>query len=378
MLKTIFLAVAAALMWLPILQMATSFAPQFPLEENRVLAPRPVFKSWRTSNQYLVDTVKWFNDQYGFRDFLIRSKTQVDYSAFRVSSKVHVGKDGWLFYRSVVDVQKPKTEMLLKKDSDAVISGVSNLAQALQQRGIKLVVMICPMKDVYYGQYLPRAVRQRRTAPGQAELLQQRMKSLDSLILIDNYAILRDLAAQRRVFHQTDFHWNDPAAFEVARALVERLAREEGRPVPLWKHALSIEQKPLSGGEAAFMPLFFPPKEIGLFVKPDWVMAPARYDDKKKPFEYVYEMTSPSGNELGPVAVLGDSFFDGMVRSGLLNYFGRVYRANWNAATLDQFMGALPVDTRYVLLELIETEDRAYAALAARGNSREAGAGAPK
>ena len=59
-------------------------------------------------------TVKWFNDHFGFRDFLIRSKTQIDYSVFGMSTRIHVGSDGWLFYRSVMDVEKPKFEKILE------------------------------------------------------------------------------------------------------------------------------------------------------------------------------------------------------------------------------------------------------------------------
>ena len=99
-------------LWLPIFQMVTGFFHLTVLDENRKLAPVPILKSWNTVSDSMRDAVKWFNDRYGFRDFLIRSKTQVDYSVFGMSTRVHIGQDGWLFYRSVMDVEKPNIDFI--------------------------------------------------------------------------------------------------------------------------------------------------------------------------------------------------------------------------------------------------------------------------
>ena len=95
----------------------------------------------------------------------------------------------------------------------------------------------------------------------------------------------------------------------------------------MWTHKLEIEKKVFSGGIATFMPIFFPPTEKGLFVKPNWVQPPYNYAEKKEPFEWIGEIKEPTGNELQPITVLGDSFFDGMSRAGIGIYFTKIYRA---------------------------------------------------
>lgn len=362
--RLVVLIVFMLLVWLPMAQMLTGL-PRQPaaLDENRILAAKPILRSLEDMPQFADDTVKWFNDHFGFRDFLIRSKTQIDYSVFGTSTRIHVGSDGWLFYRSVIDVEKPQIELTLRKDADAVIDGTYQLATALAARGVKLVIMIAPMKDVFYSEHLPSTAKKLQD-PRQVELLQDRFRAMKEIIFIDSEAILKETAKKRTVFHKTDFHWNDPAAFEVARSLVNEIGKFENLHSPVWEHKLEIEEHPLSGGEASFMPIFFPPTEKALFVKRNWVEPAHNYVEKKFPFEWIYDIKEPTGHELPSITILGDSFFDGMLRSGALIYFKKAYRANWNNTNLREVVGNLPADTRYLFLEFIEVQNSAYAGLA--------------
>ena len=81
----------------------------------------------------------------------------------------------------------------------------------------------------------------------------------------------------------------------------------------------------------------------------------------------IYEVKDGSKDDLGPITVLGDSFFDGMIRSGFWVYFKKVYRANWNSTDLKEILNTLPQDTKYLLLEFIEVDGRPFQALAAEG-----------
>ena len=363
--KWVFSAGFLLVLWLPIVNMVTGFPKQPTLEENRKPTPFPIFKSWGSISQYTRGSVNWFDDNYGFRDFLIRLKTQVDYSLFGMSTRVHVGSDGWLFYRSVMDVEKPRVEIVLKKDADAVVEGTRRLANTLAARGVKLIIMVAPMKDVYYSESLPKTAR-RLSAPRQVDLLQDRFRSMKEIVFLDSETILKEVSSRRHVFHKTDFHWNDPAAFEVAKALVNELGQFEGKANPVWAHKLEVEEKSFSGGEAKFMPIFFPPAEIGLFVKSNWIQPPYKYVEKRQPFDWIYELDEADDDRLlAPIVVLGDSFFDGMMRSGMGLYFKKISQANWNRASLNDVLGNLPEGTRYLLLEFIEVSTGSYAGLAA-------------
>ncbi|MGF7210510.1 hypothetical protein GGE65_005117 [Skermanella aerolata] len=359
--RAIYLIGFVLILWLPMAQMVTGIVPLPVLDENRKLAPAPVFTSWDGAGDYAHGAVNWFNDHFGFREFLIRLKTQIDYSAFGMSTRLHIGDDGWLFYRSVVDTQQPFVERTLQ--TDAVAEGTRRLAAALAGRGVQLVVMVGPMKNVFYSDHLPRSAP-RLPATRQIDLLQDRFRSMKEIVFLDSAAILRETMKKRTVFHRTDFHWNDPAAFEVTRTLVNQLAALEGRTERVWEHELEIVERVESGGEATFMPIFFPPTETGLFVKPNWTQPPYDYSDKQPPFEWTYAMKEPDARPLPPITVLGDSFFDGMLRSGIWPQFTKIYRARWSPTILQELADNLPPDTRYLFVEFIETSVDAFTSLA--------------
>src|SRR5690242_19550212 len=92
---------------LPLVAMATGLSITSPVQENRTLAPPP---RWSTPPDFTALTQqadRWFTDHFGLRSFFIRLKTQIDLSVFHTSNRVHIGSDGWMFYRSVMDVEKP-------------------------------------------------------------------------------------------------------------------------------------------------------------------------------------------------------------------------------------------------------------------------------
>jgi len=329
------------------------------VQENRKKAEVPIYENKKFD--YLKDLSRWFNDGYGFRDFLIRAKGQLDFNLFHSSEKIYIGKEGWLFYRSVVDSQA-KLDTYFLQNSDAIVHGVENLAALLEKKGIKLIVMIAPMKNVFYGQYLPQAAPKLPNYRG-INKIQENLSSAPGVIFIDINQILRVTQASRPVFHKTDFHWNDPAAFEVSKILVNRLGEVQHLQEPLWKFPLELSYQKNSGGEAMFMPLIFSPTEESLFVKETWVNEPRSYEQNTPPFDYIYEQLKPNIDTLNSIVVLGDSFFDGMYRSGIANYFKKIYRANINEVSLDQLLKKIPPDTKYLLLEFIEMDTRIPAEL---------------
>jgi hypothetical protein len=345
---------------LPSFQLLTKIFPQMPLNENRKMTQLPNFGELNTN--YLHDLAAWYDDNFGFRDMLIRLKTQFDVSIFGVSDKIHIGSDGWLFYRSVMDVQKPGVEVYLRESNrvESITKGVKKLSKILKSRGVTLVLSVMPMKDVIYGDHLPRTA-QRLPEPHQIDILQQNFKAIDEIVYIDTLSILREAAKHRTVFHRTDFHWNDPAAFEVAQSLVNRLGRLDGKREATWSHQLQMYSKKLSGGEANFLPLFVPPQELALFVERNWV------DDSttqmQAPFEYISKRNNPTQYELPPIMVVGDSFFDGMARSGFNKYFEKVYRGHWNNLYGKSILDNIPEDVRYLFIEFIEVQNNALVTL---------------
>jgi hypothetical protein len=359
MLQRIALVIGFALIGLfPALQSVLGVFPDKPLQENRPPAPLPD-RSKLSLHKYLMGWQAWFNDRYAGRNLLIRLNTQINYSVFSYSDRIHIGREGWLFYRSVIDEQKPAIDQMTDDGYDQVVRNLEDLNRRLVSRGVRLIIMDNELKDEFYPENLPASIPRRPKNP-RYHKLRERLKMETGAEFVDSSAILHALKAQRPVFHKTDFHWNDPAAFAVARAVVDRIAKLAGPPYQGWRWPLEVTYTPYSGGEAAFMPLIWPATETALFVKKTWPDLPRDYRGPDTPFEFsvVHKVKDPT--LLPGIVVFGDSFIDGMLRSGFAEHFQSIHRARMYQTKLDQVLAALPENTKFFLLQFIETSSPSY------------------
>jgi hypothetical protein len=329
-----------------------------PLEENR---QRQLFPSLSSCDIGQLDECHkkidgWFNDHYQPRDLLIKLKTQINYSVFSISDKVHIGSDNWLYYRSVLDVEKIGAQRVSDESFERLLTEFDALDQYLKSKNIQLVVLPIPLKDTIYPEHVPRS-SPRLPEITRYHLLRQWLARHKSILTIDAYAFLMARKKDVRVFHKTDFHWNDPAGFLFAEKLVNKLwQHQSGQSTPLWDETLSIEEKLYSGGQANFLPLLSAPTEQGLFVDVNWVPSKGtyQYQPPDDVWIYTYDGSADSRGRLDGTVVMGDSFFDAMHRSGIDNYFSSVHRAKGDADKLVGIYASIPEGTRYLIYEFIE------------------------
>ena len=355
MFRPLLIVVAFGLLLLfPAWEAATHWLPDPPLDEKRLPVPEPDWHASPNLKSYLLGWQDRFNDRYAGRNLLIRLKTQIDFSVFSHADRIYIGRDGWLFYRSTLD-GKVAMDAVIPQVIDGFVAQVRTLREWLAARGIHLVIIDNQLKDAFYPEMLP-ASAPRVPSPSHYDEVLRRLRKETGAIVVDTNGILRDLKRERPIFHRTDFHWNDPAAFAVAKDAVDRMAASVGKPSLGWHHRLEIELGPNSGGEAAFMPLLRPATEQSLFVRKNWTDATADMWNYRAPFETIRRMCNPHPPVLPTVVVMGDSFFDGIVRCGFAEHFAAVYRARIYAATLQQVLENLPPDTGFVVVQFIETE----------------------
>lgn len=330
-----------------------------PLEENRIREAFPEMAACDMArfDQCFKKIDGWFNDNYRPRDLLTKLKTQIDFSIFSTSDKVHIGADDWLFYRSTMDVQKVAAERVAQSDFEKLLADLDALDRYLQLRGIQLIVLPIPLKDAIYPEFLPSS-SPNLPENSRYQQLRQWLAGHDSIITVDAYEHLTGRKKDARAFHKTDFHWNDPAGFLYAEKLVNRLWEiQTGEATPLWNHQLSVEERPYSGGQANFLPLLATPEEQGLFLNMTWEGARGSYDFNPGNafWTYTYDGTDDSRGRLDGLVVVGDSFFDALHRSGIDSYFSSVHRSGVQPDKFPGIYTNIPPGTRYLVFEFIES-----------------------
>jgi hypothetical protein len=152
-----------------------------------------------------------FSDQFRSRGTLVHWYHATLLKVFHSSpvSNVLIGRDGWLFFlgEDGHSLDRHYRGILAIEDRD-LASTAAELARRqryLASRGIAYLVAVVPEKFTIYPEYLPEWV-----APSAAP---HPLKRLDAMIgarvnYVDLTEALREAKALKRVYYQTDSHWN--------------------------------------------------------------------------------------------------------------------------------------------------------------------------
>jgi hypothetical protein len=355
--KLVFVAMFFTLSILPVLQWTTGIFDISSLEEKRQLAPLPSIATavlhgdGRLSNAIN----KWFDDRYGFRALLVRLKNQLDYWAFRHSDKIFIGSDGWLylpgFFSATIAAQRAGDA-----GAEDVHQHYVELARYLSGRGIRLIVISNPDKESTYPQYLPANVPY-IPADNRYQQLRVWLKSRRELDYIDGQDILEQCGSLR-AFHLIDIHMTFAAGVCFAKAMIDQIARDEGRPHSPWDHTFTYSKDVSDqGGQADFLSLLVPvwqPVDV-----PDHTYLdlgdPAFSTDPRGIFEWIYHAPEDKAAGLLPAVVMyGNSFLDHYRGAGIQTYLAAVYRARDQQAHLATVLKHLPPETRYFVFQFLE------------------------
>lgn len=349
------------LMVAPFLQNHVGLIQYRQLDENRNRAEEPdagvadgtiVERLYRGGVQFSQAYEKFFNDHYGFRDLLIMLKNQLDYSVFRSSDEVLIGRDGYLFLKVAVEDQLVSAQRISDDQLHVIQNNILKFDRYLKSRGIQLISVLCRERETIYGNQVIHATVQfpKRT---RAEDHVEFFRAHPELPFIDSRKLLENAKTDEPVFYRTDFHWNAVGAYQVGKVLTNMLAKLEHSKVR-WKHPLRIERKPGFGGTLnKHLALLSLKTEDEIDITPrddhrtDPVLPPPF------PFESFYRASDPKGL-LPPTVILGNSFSPYFFKAGMQDYFqsiGYLFKGNLQVRNPDDF---IPPGTKYLVWQFNE------------------------
>lgn len=338
----------------PGLQSLTGAFPVPVLDENRSRATRPAF----TWNGVLAGDApfgkqyeKYFDDHYGFRDFLIRAKHQLDFTLFHRSDEVLIGKDGYLFYRSVTEQQQLAQDRAWEGSKARLWKNLHDLHDHFAARGILFVLLPLPNKNTLYPELLPSWTVKRPAATAFHQL--RAMLANGDLPWVDAYQVLVDSKSDGQLFHRTDFHWNDVAAAFVGRALVDDLGRRTGTSVTWDVPVDRVALVKFSGGEALSLGLFSPPRE-DTWVSPPRMAGRSECAARQGAFIYVCKLRPEvQGIFLPPTVILGDSYGEAFRSTDFPYHFQELRHLSY--PKMREHFTKIPAETKIVIFEFQET-----------------------
>ena len=175
---------------------------------------------WRGEG-YFSNYERYFNDVFGFRNFFIRVRNQIQYSLFSDADQVIIGRDGWVADKGAVETEQPNVDALNEAQWARLSIRFSALKRILNARGIYLIVIPIPFKNTVYPENFPDQAARRPQVTGEARF--RKLLTDDGVPFVDVYNLLVPRKYPVPLYYRTDIHWNNLGATIAATSLVDQL-----------------------------------------------------------------------------------------------------------------------------------------------------------
>jgi alginate O-acetyltransferase complex protein AlgJ len=218
--------------------------------EKRMLATKPLFDIEKL-DPFPKGYELWFNDHFYQREQFLFINNLYNFHLGKSPSpnNVVLGKQQWLYY-NVIERALYEGDINLADDSIALIRDeLSYRSQEMAKRGIKLYVMIAPIKKEIYPEFLPNYI-QRASLTITDKIINSISKD-KSINLITCKGELLEAKKNRQVYFKYDNHWNAYGAYIAYQKLINRIGQdfpEINKTIPI-----SIKSYIKKGGNLADM-----------------------------------------------------------------------------------------------------------------------------
>jgi hypothetical protein len=235
-LKKILFMLLLGIMCIPFLQYSFDFVKVTPLAgipnkiENK---PKIKIKSW-FNNKFQDSTDTYFNENIGFRPWLIKLVNQIDYSLFNTTKApgVVIGKDGNLFIESYI-LDYIGQNYIGKEKIDTEVKKLEEISNYLSQKNITLMVVFTPGKASYYPEFIPDKydVKNKKTSNYEGYVSAFK-KSKVQFLDFNDYFKKQKSKSPYPVYSKVGTHWSSYAKSYVLDSIVRYIEKERKIDIP--------------------------------------------------------------------------------------------------------------------------------------------------
>jgi hypothetical protein len=176
----------------------------------------------------------YFNENFGFRTFLVRLNNQVNFSLFDEFNVRHLikGKNNYLFTKGFLESYSGKS--FEEKRAESVLDSIQNLNSRLLAMNKKLLVCIAPCKESFYPEFLPDSTRAHLSKNSYYNYYRSKFLS-NNIPLLDfnDYFIKIRSKIEYPLFTQGALHWTNYGAAIAMDTLFKRMRYEIGKNMNL-------------------------------------------------------------------------------------------------------------------------------------------------
>lgn len=228
-------AVIFIVLFLPGIQKWTEFIEVKPLDGYTPKVPNNPQLSdtgWFNSS-YQKQKAGWLNENYGFRNVLMRLHNQIGYSFWNHSytNAVIVGKDSYLFDMKYIRAWQGKDFIGSEEISDRVLK-LKVLKEELENQGKTVLVVMAPGKASFFHAYLPEEEQiVPDTSNYEVYCRYLKQSSVPFIDVASWFDVLRN-QTEYPLFPKCGIHWSTYGATVAADSITARIAQERRTVLP--------------------------------------------------------------------------------------------------------------------------------------------------
>ena len=185
-----------------------------PLSGSFTKKEKPIF-DWSAwfSGSYQHDVEGYKNENFGFRNILVRLNHQIDFLCFKKANAawVIVGKQNFIYELGYIDAYYGRDFIGYDK-INKYLKKLKQVQDTLQKRGKLFILIFAPGKASFYPEYIPDELKT-EIKPSNYLVLSSKAKTLGvNYIDFNNYFIEQKNKSQYPLYPQFGIHWSNYGA----------------------------------------------------------------------------------------------------------------------------------------------------------------------
>jgi hypothetical protein len=239
-------------MLLPALQKQFSFFHEEPLHGDVRLAADTVLRAdnW-FEGRFAGTKEKYINDNFGFRNWFVRLRNQVYFSAFdqAFAKEVVLGKSNYLYESRYLDAYSGK-DYIGDKPTEDRFEKLKFIQDSLAKRGVTLVLLFAPGKATYLPEYIPDSYGPHAEKTNYLSHIHAAKIFGINHIDLNGWFLQMKATTKFPLYPQTGTHWSTYASYIAFDSINKYLEQKLGKKLPRftidkveWKEELAWNDK---------------------------------------------------------------------------------------------------------------------------------------
>jgi len=257
--------------------------------ENRALTNKPEF-TFETIDSFPKQYDRYYNDQFGMRNFLNNSISMVYFELFKYSlnpKEVVIGKNGKAFRNRNLQYYYFDRKHLTPEEKEAIRNELSSRALYYNKLNIKYVWVFIPTKGAIYENELPKYFKGKRDSVTITDEFVEILKSIPSISIIELEEYLKTKKDEENIFYKTDHHWNGHGAILAYQNIIEQLNNKDNSiGLPYKRNEFNISRNEFTGNLSGMLG-YISKKELSVNYEPkEHCPMVTGFKNKSYPVEY--------------------------------------------------------------------------------------------